>query len=187
MAEYRISTRAKTCAATGEPFQEGQVIVTAIDEDPEDGFIRRDYSEQGFLGAGGAFSYWRSRLPVTPDEGRKLDFDLALNFLQKLIAQADPEREGLAYTLVLLLARKRRVKIKVSRPLPDGELLTVVVPGPEEDREVTMHAPRLTPDDVTRIQTELATLFGFEPPEAAEAEAEMEATDDPSESAAASP
>ena len=183
MTEYRISTRAKTCAATGEPFQEGQVIVTAIYEDPEEGFIRRDYSEQGFLGAGGAFSYWRSRVPVTPDEARKLDFDLALNFLEKLIAQADPEREGLAYTLVLLLARKRRVKIKVSRPLPDGELLTVVVPEPEEDREVTLHAPRLTPDDVTRIQTELATLFGFEQ-KAAEEEAETEATDEPAESAA---
>lgn len=177
MAEYRISSRAKVCAATGEPFEEGQVIVTAIYEDPEEGFIRRDYSEQGFSGAGGAFSHWRTRVPVTPDEGRTLDLDLALNFLERLIEHADPEREGLAYTLVLLLSRKRRVKIKMSRPLPDGERITVVVPGPEEDHEITMHAPRLGADDVTRIQAELAELFGFAPAEAEQLEAQDHSSD----------
>ncbi len=177
MAEYKITSRSKVCAATGDPFEDGQVIVTAIYEDPEEGFIRRDYSEQGFEGAGGAFSSWRSRAPVTPDEGRKLDFDLALDFFRKLVEQADPEREGLAYTLVLLLARKRRVKIKVTRPLPDGELLTIVVPGPEDDREVTVRAPRLSPGDATRIQAELAELFGFAPPATEETEEPDSAAD----------
>ena len=172
MAEYKISGRAKECAASGTPFEEGQTIVSAIYLEDE-GFVRRDYADSAFPGPENAFSTWRFTIPVTVEEERKLDFDLASQFLEKLIRNADPDQEALVYVLTLLLSRKRRVKILATAALPDGEMLTVRIRGPEEDVEVPVRAPRLNAEDVARLQTQVAELFGFAEPEP-ESESESE-------------
>ena len=81
--------------------------------------------------------------------------------LGALLREADPAREGLVYTLTLLLSRKRRVKIRESRHLPEGDLLQVLVRRAEEDDEVSVRAPRLSDDDVDGLQAELEKLFDF--------------------------
>ena len=164
MAEYRFGGRAPECAVTGKPFEGGQTIVSAI-FDETDGFVRRDFSEQAFPGPEGTFSVWKSVMAVKEEDPFKLDFELAGQFLQKLIAEADPEREGLIYVLTLLLSRKRRVKILSSAALPEGELLTVRIRGPEEDVDVQVRAPKLTAESVEALQNEIARLFGFAEPE----------------------
>lgn len=165
MSEYRIGGRSKTCMITGRPFEAGETIVTVISKDPELGFVRQDICEQAFEGAGDAFSHWRTQQPEDREEEQKLDFDLAREFLEKLVDEAAPEREPLAYVLTLLLARKRRVKIAETRALPEGELLTVVLRGQEEDREIQVRAPRLNEEQIAALQAELARLFGFAQPD----------------------
>lgn len=164
MAEYRFAGRAPECAVTGKPFEGGESIVSAI-FDEADGFVRRDFSEQAFPGPEGTFSVWKSVMAVKAEDPYKLDFELAGQFLQKLVDEADPEREGLIYVLTLLLSRKRRVKILHSAALPEGELLRVRIPGPEEDVEVAVRAPRLGAEAIERLQAEIARLFGFAAPE----------------------
>lgn len=160
MEEYRFQRRSPVCMESGEPFREGDGIVSAIYRSDE-GFVRRDVREDRFADAGEAFSVWRSRMPATEEEERKLDLDLALDFLDRLVREADPAREGLAYVLTLLLARKRRVKIRETRALPDGEVLTVVLPRPDGDETVKVRAPALQEAEIEALQQELAKLFGF--------------------------
>jgi hypothetical protein len=160
VTEYRFSRRAKACGGCERIFEGGESIFSAIFRGTE-GFERSDLCETCFKGSEGSFSHWRSRHPTPPSEVQKLDFNLAKDFLEKLIREADAADEGLAYTLALLLSRKRRVKIKESRRLPDGETLTVVIPRADEDAEVEIPAPRLTDEDVDRLQSRIAQLFGF--------------------------
>lgn len=162
MNDFRIRKRAPACEACARPFDAGALVVSVIRELGDQGFQRRDLCEacaEG--GTDGAFSVWRARQPPPPEDPHRIDFDLALQFLDRLVAEADPAREGLVYTLTLLLARKRRVRIRESRPVKDGEILQVVLPRPEEDEIVTVRAPQLGRDDVDRLQRELAALFGF--------------------------
>jgi len=161
MADYKIRKRAHECAVSGRPFAHGDVVVSAVYRDPEEGFVRKDLLEDRFEQAEPPFSHWKSVYLVEEEEQKKLDFDLALQFLRDLVRQADPEREGLVYILALLLARKRRVKLKEVRALPDGELLTVVVPGDEEDEEVRVRAPQLGEEETDALQAEIARLFDF--------------------------
>jgi hypothetical protein len=168
MEEYKLKRRSPVCMESGEPFREGDVIVSAIYPSP-DGFVRRDVRDDRFAAAAaGAFSVWRSRMPRTEEEERKLDMDLALDFLHRLLRDADPAREGLSYLLTLLLARKRRLKVRETRAVADGEILTVVMPRPEGEETVKVRAPVLGEAEIAALQQELARLFGFaEPPKPA--------------------
>jgi hypothetical protein len=163
MEEYRFKRRSPVCMESGEPFREGDTIVSAIHASPE-GFVRRDVRADRFAGATEAFSVWKSRMPATEEEEKRLDLDLALDFLARLLREADPAREGLAYVLTLLLARKRRVKIRETRAVADGEILTVALPRPDGEETVKVRAPPLDDAEVASLQQELAKLFGVAAP-----------------------
>lgn len=161
MAEYKIGKRARVCCVSGEAFEPGDLIVSAIYRGPDGEFERRDMRAAHFDPATQPFCHWRSTEPDPTEPAHRLDYDLALTFFDRLLAEADPARDGLVYTLTLLLSRKRRVKIEESRRLPDGDLLRVRVRRPEEDEEVQVRAPRLSEGDVEGLQAELAKLFDF--------------------------
>lgn len=166
MTEYRIRKRARACTKCETPFAAGDLIVSTIREG-EEGFVRDDLCESCHGEGGTAFSTWRSRQPPEREESKRLDYDLALRFLDRLLAEADPAREGMVYALTLLLSRKRRVKIRDTRRLPDGELLVVQVPRDEDDEVVQVRAPALDDAEADRLQNELAELFDFAPPPSA--------------------
>ncbi len=163
MNEYKLQRRASACMACARPYADAEWIVSAIHPDGE-GFLRRDLCETCFDGAGEAHSHWRARQPIAPEERRRLDFDLAMSFFHRLVREADPAREAIAYLLALLLSRKRRVKIRQSRQLPEGELLTVLVPGDEEEQTILLRAPRLSAADVEPLQAEIEQLLGLADP-----------------------
>lgn len=168
MSEFRIARRAQVCAVSGRPFEPGDVIVSVIHEEPQ-GFVRRDVREENLAAIEGApFCVFRTKQPPPPPPARRLDYDLAKEFLDRLLREADPAREPLVYALVLLLSRKRRVKILETRRLPEGELLLVAIPRAEEDEVAQIRAPRLSPEQETALQQELARLFNFESGEVAE-------------------
>ena len=70
--------------------------------------------------------------------------------------------------LTLLLSRKRRVKVLETK----GDRLVVSVPGDEEDAVVEIAVPTIDAEAAETIQRQLAELFGFAPPEAADSPAE---------------
>jgi septum formation topological specificity factor MinE len=163
MAEYKIGKRARVCCVSGSTFAPGDAIVSAIYVAPDGAFERRDMRDTHFdPAAEKPFCHWRSIEPDPDEPGRKLDYDLAMSFFDRLLNEANPTREGLLYTLTLLLSRKRRVRIQESRRLPEGDLLRVLVRRAEEDDEVSVRAPRLNDEDVDTLQAELETLFDFD-------------------------
>lgn len=158
MMEYKLARRANACMACERPFPDGATIVSVILAEGE-GFQRRDLCESCFAGPGECYSHWRTVKPVTVEERRKLDFDLAGDFLRRLLRDGDPARAGLAYLLALLLARKRRVKLLDTVRLADGETLRVLLPGEEEDETVGIRVPLLDEAATARLQAEIAGLF----------------------------
>lgn len=168
MNEFKIARRAHVCAVQGEPFGPGDVIVSVIHEEPQ-GFVRRDVCETHLHALEGEpFCVFRTRQPPPPPPAKSIDYELAREFLDRLLRDADPAREPLLYALTLLLARKRRLKILETKRLPEGDLLKVAIPGAEEDDVRQVRAPRLTPEQETALQDEIAKLFNFEVGEAAE-------------------
>jgi hypothetical protein len=170
VSEYKIARRARVCAVSGRTFEPGDVIVSVIHEEPQ-GFVRRDVREEHLAELPGTpFCIFRTRQPPPPAPARRVDYELAQEFFDRLVREADPAREALVYALALLLARKRRVKIVETRRLPDGELLAVRIPRAEEDEVVQVRAPRLTPEREAALEQELGRLFGLvdeeAPPEA---------------------
>ena len=175
MAEYKLGRRNTECAATGEPFAEGEEIVSAIFEGDE-GFERRDYKAAAFTGDEGAYSFWRAHIPVKQEEAQRLDYDLALEFLRNLIREDDPEHAGLRYVLALLLGRKRRLKLKGFARKGGDEVLNLELRGDEEDEALSLPVPAL--DDAAReaLQAELNRLFGIEAPDEPDAPDATDAT-----------
>jgi len=156
MSQYKITTRARECAVSGKPFETGQRVVSVISL-KGDTFERRDLLEDHFEASDEIYSYWISTVPEAK-ERRRLDLGLARDFLRTVLREQDPKREGLAYALTLLLARKRRVKTD-SRRTAAGEILTIRIPGDEEDEEFELRVPRLQEEEVVRIQDELTLLL----------------------------
>ena len=167
MSSYKLTKRAPVCAVSETPFAHGDEIVSAIYPEPDEGegFVRRDMLASHFTQDPAPYSHWRTVHVVEAKPDHKLDYSLALDFFRKLVAEADPARENLTYTLALLLVRKRRLKLGASRSLPEGDLLEVIAKGEEEDETIQVRAPRMTPEQVDAVQLELAGLFGFAMPE----------------------
>ncbi len=159
MAEYRIAKRARVCARSGAVFKPGSVVVSVIFLG-QDGFERHDVTEECFEGDDRAFSFWRTRVPESLDEQRRLDLNLAREFLTRLLAEEAEERAGLAYALVLLLSRKRRIRIVGSRREGERELLQVRWPSTEDEEPIEVAVPPMDDEEVERVQAELERLFG---------------------------
>jgi hypothetical protein len=169
VSDFKIARRARTCAVSGRPFEPGDIIVSVIHEEPQ-GFVRRDVREEHLEQLQGTpFCVFRTEQPPPPAPARRVDYDLAQEFFDRLVREADPAREALVYVLALLLARKRRVRIVETRQLPEGELLLLRIPRAEEDEIVQVRAPRLSAEQEAALQQEIGRLFGFldeAPPEA---------------------
>jgi hypothetical protein len=188
MADYKLGRRAPECAATGKPFAEGEEIISAVFLE-DDGFARRDYSVEGFQGVTDHFSFWRAHVPVTVEDERRLDYDLAFEFFQRLRTEEGEEHAAMVYLLALLLGRKRRIKLTgFGRGKGGEEVLNVVVRGDEEDEALQLTAPPMGEGDAARLQADLNRLFGIETA-ASEPGGESEATvpDQPAAPDAAGP
>ncbi len=184
MAEYKLGRRAPECAATGRTFEEGEAIVSAIFE-TDDGFERRDFGVDAFAALEEeSYSFWRSQVPVTVEDERRLDFDLAMEFFLRLRTESDEEHASLVYLLGLLLGRKRKLKMKGFKRTAKGEMLRLVVRGDEEDEEVDIPVPDVGPEDADRLQADLNRLFGIaveEPETDPESPEEAESSEKPPE------
>ncbi|MCK6459711.1 MAG: hypothetical protein L6Q95_07420 [Planctomycetes bacterium] len=168
MSDFRFARRAPVCAVSGKPFEPGDVIVSVIHEEPQ-GFVRRDVREENLAAIRGEpFCVFRTKQPPPPPPAKRIDYELAQEFLDRMLREADPAREPLVYVLTLLLARKRRVRIQKTKRLPEGDLLEVAIPRAEEDEIVHVRAPRLTPEEEVALQREIARLFNFDTGEATE-------------------
>lgn len=169
MATWKVARSARVCALTGRPLEPGASVVAALfgtdEEVSEDrvkgtGFVRKDFladdTAPGALDAAlvGAFCTWRTKVPSdTGPRVPRLDLGMARELLERLVKEADPARAGAAWTLAMLLVRKRRLQLVGEK---DG-VLTLRWPKAEE----TFALPSaVVPDaEIEQLEQELSRLF----------------------------
>jgi hypothetical protein len=165
MAVWKLARLGRVSSLTGEPLAPDTEVVTALfgeEDEPTDdkvrgtGFQRRDYSAAEATPEllAGAFCVWRTRTPPEkPEARRRLDLDLAREFLLRLIDEGNAERAPVAMALALLLVRKRRLRL-VSQG--DGWLELC---WPREPATFRLPAPVLAEADAEALEQELHRLF----------------------------
>ena len=165
MAVWKVQRLGQVSSVTGEPFPPDTPVVTALygeeEEQGEDkvrgsGFVRRDFLVEEATDARleGAYCVWRTRTaPARKDADRRLDLEMARQFLERLLGEADEQRAGVCLALALLLVRKRRLNLVEQG---EGHL---IARWPRQTETFRVPAPELTEADAENLEQELQRLF----------------------------
>ena len=164
---YHFTRRQNSCAVTGEPFQDGQIVYTAIFVGlSEEGYLRKDYSEHGWLSHqdGKPFSYWKSKWKIhqKPEEDKPLEKESAESLLRKLSEEGQSEEdlkasERTRYVLALMLERSKVLREIESQSLPDGTLR--VYQHKKSEEVFLVKDPNLSLDQILDLQVEVVQLL----------------------------
>jgi hypothetical protein len=152
-AEWDFKSRARCCARTSKPFEEGEYFYTLLFRDG-DGFRREDISEKAWAERNEniePFSFWRSRYEAsTPTPAEPLPKDDAESLLRRLIAEGDPASENARYILALMLERKR-----VLRPVQSCDTSLLVYEHVGTGESIVLANPDLSLERISAIQNEV--------------------------------
>jgi hypothetical protein len=156
-SEWEIKSRARFCARTGKPFEEGECFYTLLFRDG-DGFRREDLSERAWRERNEniqPFSFWRSKYeapPPPPSEPlRKED---AENLLRRLVSEAEPATVNARYILALILERKR-----ILRPIESSDESLLVYEHAATGESIVVPNPRLSLDQLSAVQNEVYEML----------------------------
>jgi hypothetical protein len=155
--EWEIKSRARFCARTGKPFEEGECFYTLLFRDGE-GFRREDLSEKAWRERNEniqPFSFWRSRYEAPqPPPSEPLRKEDAESLLRRLVSEAEPASVNARYILALILERKR-----ILRPIEcsDDSLLVYEHAGTGES--IVVPNPRLSLDQLSAVQNEVYEML----------------------------
>jgi hypothetical protein len=163
VSDWKIARKGTACAGCGNAFTPGQSFVSAIYLGEGEQFERRDLHLDCFEGADGEpYSRWITTIPEKQERKPLLDLGLAMEFLLRLVKEADAEKHKVALVLALLLLRKRRLKFLGERIDEEaGRVMDLAVPRKPEDEEFTLPAPELEESETDEITAELGRLFGL--------------------------
>ncbi len=162
---WKVAKLAQGSSLTGEPFAPDTPIVTALfgeeTEVGEDGvkgigFVRKDFLESEATDEilADAYCQWRTRTPpADPAKERRLDLGMARQFLERLLAEGDPEKAAVCLTLALLLLRKRKLTLVEET----GEAMKMR--WPREKETFLVPAPVVTAAEAEVLQQDLQRLF----------------------------
>lgn len=162
--EWEIKACGHVCAATGQPFADGQVIHSCLYHG-EDGYMRRDFSNDGWTDEArqGALSHWKSEFkappPPTPEPVKK---ETAEALLRQFMAKDDYSRKNAIYILALMLERKRVLGERDVQVREDGTKVRIY----EHKKTGEIFAvpdPQLKLSELAAVQQEVADLLGLGP------------------------
>lgn len=191
---WHIRSRARKCALTERPFEEGEAIITALflDPDPESsGYLRQDFSleawetrssDQSETEPKPPFSSWRSKYaaPVVEEKFDPMKKEDSETLLRRLVDEDEEHTENVRYILAVMLERKKILRETDSQPTPDG-ILRVYEHRKEGDIFI-VRDPNIALDQIESIQDDIVLMLehGGRIPEAETEETEeTEETDGP--------
>ena len=169
MSTWKVARLTKTCALSGHPLPPDAPILAALfgaEEEVSDdkvkgtGFVRKDFLVEGADEAAlskaveGAYCTWRAKTP--PASGSKvprLDLGMARELLERLLAENDPARAPVVWTLSMLLVRKRHLHLVAEK---DGALK---LRWPKEETPFEVAAIVVSEAEEEALQQELLRLF----------------------------
>ena len=161
---WKVARVARVSALTGEVFPPDTPVVTALfgeEVDADDGvrgtgFVRKDFhpDEATPEVLAEAYCVWRTQTPPEkPDERRRLDLQLAREFLERMLREGAKERAPVCMTLAYLLVRKRKLNLLEQH---DDHL---VARWPREKETFHIPAPDVGAADAEVLQQDLLKLF----------------------------
>jgi hypothetical protein len=161
MTDYQIQANTCRCAATGRELKPGEKFYTVL-LDEDGAFVRHDYSEEGWQGPpDNTFSFWTGRVPEQEENRRpRVDDDLLVDCLQRLEGQTEPDRLNFRYVVALLLMRRKRFKFEETRTEGGQEILALRCARTRTLYQVVN--PRLTEEEMARVQEEVFKVLGWE-------------------------
>lgn len=155
--EWEIKSRARFCARTGKPFEEGECFYTLLFRDG-DGFRREDLSEKAWRERNEniqPFSFWRSKYEAPqPPPSEPLRKEDAENLLRRLVAEAEPASVNARYILALILERKR-----IIRPIESSDKSLLVYEHASTGESIVVPNPRLSLDQLSAVQNEVYEML----------------------------
>jgi hypothetical protein len=156
--EWEIKSRARFCARTGKPFEEGECFYTLLFHDG-DGFRREDISEQAWNERNDnmqPFSFWRSKYEAAqPRPSEPLRKEDAESLLRRLVSEADLASVNARYILALILERKR-----ILRPIQSSDEGLLVYEHAGTGESIVVPNPRLSLDQISAVQNEVYEMLG---------------------------
>lgn len=190
---WSIRSRARACAASEQPFAEGDTIVTALFPDPESsGYLRRDYSLDGWQSRadelGEPFSVWRSTYvpPAQVEKEDPMKKEDPEELLRRLVDEDEEHTENVRYILAVMLERQKLLRETDAQPVPEGILR--VYEHRKTGETYLVRDPNIPLDQVEKVQEEVVLLLehGGRLPEP-ETPPEAAAQDDPPDAEAEEP
>lgn len=160
--EWTIQSRAEKCAATGEPFKEGEYFYTLLFDD-KDGLRREDLSEEAWKARNDniqPFSFWRSKFePPPPPEPEPIGRQTAEDLLRRYMEESSAQHAAARFLLAAMLERKKLLKEVESKHTTDGQL-TRIYEHTKTGEVFVIPDPELRLDQLEQVQLEVASLLG---------------------------
>lgn len=178
---WSIKSRARECAESGKPFEDGQQIRAAIFPDPDSsGYLRRDYDLEAWKNRENSeppFSTWLTTYhpPVVEEKAEDVVDEDPESLLKRLIEEDEEHTENARYILAVMLERKKLLRETDTQEVPSGILR--VYEHRKTGDVFLIKDPQIALADVERVQEEVKQLLDPDPVPAAE---EAVAEDEPS-------
>ncbi len=161
MVNWEIGRGQRSCAVTGQVFEEGDEYFSALREQGES-FLRQDFSPAAWqeLDKTPFFSFWRTKLQR--GDGKKknrliIDVEAFYTFFRSLDGEQSTGRQIFRYLVALMLVRKRVLRLEEVEKHPEGE--TLIMYDTRLKEECRVPAPEATQEQLTAAQEELNQIF----------------------------
>lgn len=156
--QWKIESLTGRCASTGREFAEGEEFYTVLLEEGES-FRRVDYSLDAWQGPPeGAFSHFRTRVPVKEKRKRLLvDDELLVHFFLRLADQSEPHRLQFRFVLALILLRKRLLRYDETIREDGREVWRMTLSIDKTAHQVVN--PHLTDDQIEGVSSQLSAIL----------------------------
>lgn len=161
---WHIRSRARACAATERPFEDGEAIVTALFPDPESsGYLRKDFALDAWQARDEAdekaFSFWKAvyHAPVAGEKPDAFKKESPEDLLRRLVEEEEDHTENVRYILAVMLERKKILRETDTQRTPSGILRVY------EHRKLgdvfIVRDPNLPLDEIDQVQQEIFELL----------------------------
>ncbi len=165
---WHLRTRSRECAATRQPFKDGQPIVTALFPDTESsGYLRKDFCETAWNErpeeAEKSFSSWRTVFTPTAstEAPQAVTKQSAEELLRTLVEEDQEHTENTRYILAIMLERQKLLRETDNQPTTGGILR--IYEHRKTGEVYIVKDPNIPLDQVESIQEEVIQLLSPQP------------------------
>lgn len=171
--DWKIRSRAHTCAHTGRAFTEGEEFTTALFIDPKSkDLTRNDYSHEAWEALADEikpFSFWKTE--YIPPEKKETEEEETIgkespqDILRRLVEENESFTENARYILAVMLERSKILRQTDTQQTEDSKLL--IYEHKTTGDVIIIRDPQLHLDQVEAVQDQVAALLenGGRPPE----------------------